>query len=299
MGDYFKAGERYANRLGEYEVIEVKTPTLTIRYCETNRLQEVEEELQERIVRNLKRETDLANRPPEVKRAAERPRTARRKRAKFEGFAPEDFLEKAGGTGWRAKTGLGGFIADELAVRTGDDFDSWAPSRQQAVYITSPDLCGVEHVADSAEFFVSASLAGLNFGLHVRRPADTGEGMSAWDRLLGALSDDESLAATLNDALVNGLAELTWFGETWGSAERETVRGDDEGLTFDRGNAGGMDSIESLIERLQDAPQDQAMTLTIESALSTADALAAGAGVADTILELMGNLIGFYHACTG
>jgi len=299
MGDFFKVGEQYQNRIGAYEVIEVKTPLVTIKYLETHRLQDVEEELQERIVRNLRREREIAERPAEVKRAAERPRTARRKRAKFDGFTPEDFMDKAGGSGWRAKTGLGGLLSDVLSERIGDDFDSWAPSRQMSVYVTSPDQCGAEHAADSAQFFVSAGVAGLTYGLMVRRPADATEGMSAWDRLLSSLSDDETLTAGLNDLLVNGTAELTWFGETWGQAERETVRGDDDGLTFDRGNAAETDSIESLIERLQDAPQDQGVTLTVESGLSSADALAAGAGVADTVIELMMALVGLYRACTG
>ena len=97
MGDFFKVGERYQNRIGEYEVIEVKTPTLQIRYVANGRLQEVEEELQERIVRNLLREIEIANKPPEAKRVAERPKAPRRKRSKYEGFVAEDFLDKTTG----------------------------------------------------------------------------------------------------------------------------------------------------------------------------------------------------------
>ena len=78
------------------EVIEVKTPMLQIRYVENGRLQEVEEELQERIVRNLLREIEIANKPPEAKRVAERPKTARRKRAKYDGFMPEDMRPQVG-----------------------------------------------------------------------------------------------------------------------------------------------------------------------------------------------------------
>jgi len=149
------------------------------------------------------------------------------------------------------------------------------------------------------QYFVSTSGAGATYGLLVRRPADTAEGMSAWDRLLSTLSDDESLAAALNDLLTNGSAELSWYGDTWGPGERETVRGDDSGLTFDRGNSTEMDSMEGLIERLQDAPQDQGVTLTVESGLSTTDAINAGAGVADTIVDLMVQLSSLFSACAG
>jgi hypothetical protein len=299
MGTFFVAGERYRNRIGEYEVIEIKTPVLTIRYVETGRLQEVEEELQERIVRNLLREVELANRPAEAKRAAERPSRARGRKAKFDGFTAEDFLDKIAGTNWRAKTGLGGLIAECLADHTGDEFTSWAPNRQTAVYVTLPELAGAEHLSDSAQFFVATSGAGVSYGLLVKRPADVGEGVSAWDRLLSSLSDDETLAAVLNDLLTSGSAELSWYGDAWGPAEKETVRGDDAGLTFDRGNATEMDSIEGLIERLQEAPQDQSVTLTVESGLSIDDAIAAGAGTSDTILDLMRLLVGLFRACTG
>lgn len=299
MGEFFVVGQRYSNRIGEYEVVELKAPLLQIRYTENGRLQDVEIELQERIVKNLQRELEFANRPAEVKRAAERPARPRRKRAKFDGFVREDFGDKAAGSNWRAKTGLGGLLADTLAERSGDDFDSWAPTRQAIVYIAPPDLCGAEHLSDSAEFFVATSGDECTYGLLVKRPADVAEGVSAWDRLLSALSDDETLAAGLNDLLTNGSAQLSWFGDIRGSSDKETVRGDDSGLTFDRGNATEMDNIEGLIERLQEAPQDQGVTLSIDSALPTADALAAGAGVSDTILDLMVQLIGLYRACTG
>jgi hypothetical protein len=300
MGEFFKAGERYRNRIGEYEVIEVKTPMLHIRYVENGRLQDVEEELQERIVRNLQREIDIANKPPEAKRVSERPKAPRRKRAKYEGFQAEDFLDKTtGGSNWRTKAGLAGWLAESLAERCGAEFDSWAPQRQTTVYVTTPDQCGSEHLSDSVQYFVSTTGAGATYGLLVRRPADTAEGMSAWDRLLSTLSDDESLAASLNDLLTNGSAELSWYGDTWGPGERETVRGDETGLTFDRGNATEMDSMDGLIERLQDAPQDQSVTLTVESGLSVNDAIAAGAGVADQLLELMVSLNGLFGACAG
>ena len=300
MGEYFKVGEAYANRIGEYEVVEVRTPALVIRYKATGRLQEVEELLQERIVRNLLREVELANQPPEERKVVAKPQRQRRKRAKFEGFAAADFQGNVSGTSWRSKTGLGGVLAQALIDRSAELFDSWAPNRQTACYITSPEEASQEYLGDSAQFFVLAGGAGLTYGLSIHRPADAAEGSTAWDRLLTALSEDDPTAGQLNDLLLSGHVELSWYGETWGATERETVRsGEEEGLMLDRGSVTETDSIEAVIERLNEAPSDQGLILTVESSLAADDAVAAGPGIADTIAELFEQLLGIYRACRG
>lgn len=299
MGDFFKAGETHANRLGEYEVIEVKTPTLVIRYTETGRLQEVEEELQERIVRNLRREHELANQPPEERRTTVKAPRQRRRRAKFDGFAAADFHGNVSGTTWRAKTGLGGLLAQTLGDRTGEMFDSWAPNKQTVCYITSPEEAEQQILGDSAQFYVKTSSTGVAYGLSIHRPAEAAEGSTAWDRLLTALSEDEPTAALLTDLLTSEQAELSWSGETWSEAEKETVRGDDEGLQLDRGSTTENDTMEALVERLNEAPQDQGLILTLESAMALEDTLAAGPGVADTVCDMFEQLIGLYRACKG
>lgn len=300
MGEFFTAGEHYENRLGEYEVLEVKTPMLLIRYAATGRLQEVEQELQERIVRNLRREQAIASKAVEERnKPVEAKGPARRKRARFPGFADTDFAGKIQGTSWRSKTGLGGVVAEQLTDVTGDTFDSWAPNRQTAVYIASPDLCGAEHLHDSAQYFIMTTPTDVTYGLMVQRPADSVEGATAWDRLIGALSDDEVSAAKLEDLLTNGNAELTWCVENWGPNERETVRGDVGGLTIDRGAVSESGSLEGLVERLNEAPQDQNLVLTIEAGLSAGDAITAGGGIAETVSEFMVQLIGLYRACSG
>ena len=298
MGDFFKAGETYENRIGEYQVVEVKTPLIQIRYTATGRLQEVEEELQERIVRNVRRERDLANRPEEERKPASKAARARRKRAKFDGFTPDDFLGKIAGTSWRAKTGLGGVLAEHLIEATGEPFDSWAPNRQTAVYIANPDDCGPQSLTDSAQFFAHASEAGLSFGLSIQRPAEAAEGATAWDRLLTTLSDDEDLASRVSELISDGTVELSWYGETWGASERETVRGADDGLISDRGAVTESDTIEELLERLNEAPMDENLILTIDNSMSQDDAIKAGASIGETIGSLFEQLAFLYRACT-
>lgn len=298
MPEFFKVGESYENRLGTYEVTERKTPLLVIRYHETGRLQEVEEELQERIVRNLMRERELALRPAEERRPATKAARPRRKRAKFEGFAHADFEGKIAGTSWRAKTGLGGVIAEALTDTSGEPFDSWAPNRQTAVYITNPDECGAQFLADSAQFFILTSEVGLSYGLSIQRPAEAAEGATAWDRLLSTLTDDEEVSARLSDLLTDGTVELSWYGQTWGMSERETVRGAEDGLISDRGAVVESDTFEDIIERLNEAPQDENLILTIDSSMSQDDAVKAGASIADTVVALFEALIFLYRACT-
>jgi len=299
MGDFFQVGEHYQNRIGEYEVVEVNTPSLVIKYAETGRLQTVEEELQERIVRNLRREIELANKPEEERKPAAKKRPSRSKRAKFEGFEMGDFDGSVKGTSWRSKTGLGGYLAQGLTDRTGEAFDSWAPNRQTACYIGSPDDASAESLGDSAQYFVKTGPSGLTYGLSVHRPADAAEGATAWDRLVGSLTDDDTLASQLTDLLTSGVVALSWYGESWGDAEKETVRGDDEGLTLDRGSVTESDTLEAVLARLNEVPQDQPLILTIESELSTQEGISGGAGLADTILDQLEQLIGLYRACRG
>ncbi len=299
MGDFFKTGETYANRLGEYEVVEVKTPTLVIRYTDTGRLQEVEEELQERIVRNLRREQEIASQPPEERRTAAKPVRQRRRRAKFDGFTVQDFHGNVSGTTWRSRTGLGGVLAQTLGDRTGEAFESWAPNKQTVCYVTSPEEASQEFLGDSVQFYVKTSATSLAYGLSIHRPAEAAEGSTAWDRLLTVLGEDEATATLLTDLLVGEQVELSWSGVTWSEAEKETVRGDDDGLRLDRGSTTENDTVEALLERLNEASADEGLILTVESAIAIDDAVAAGPGVLDSICDLLEQLIGLYRACKG
>ncbi|MCC7493757.1 MAG: hypothetical protein IT204_15485 [Fimbriimonadaceae bacterium] len=300
MGGFFEVGSNYANRLGEYEVVEVATPRLKIRYVANGRLQDVDEELQERIVRNLRRELERAASAPE-ERAAAAAKTARpkRKRTHFEGFNATDFQGSGAGSGWRTKTSLGGWLAQSLADTAAGEFDSWAADRMIGCYVTSPAEAAAKSHHDSAQFFVTTSPEGLVYGLEVHRPADAAEGTTAWDRFISALSDDEHTAATLQDLLTSEKAELTWYSETFGRSERQRVRGEEDGLLLDRGAVTESDSFDAVIERLNEAPTDQPLVLTIEGSMSPQEAISAGTTAAQTILDLFGRLITLYEACKG
>lgn len=298
MGGFFKAGERYQNRFGEYDVLEVRTPLLLIRYVENGRVQEVEEDLQERIVRNLRREVELANRPPEERKKPKRASRARRKKAKFEGFAAADFQGKIAGTSWRAKTGLGGVMSDGLSALAGDNFDSWVPNRQTAVYVAKPEECSAKFFAETAQFFAQTSRDGLTFGLAVHRPAD-GDGTTAWDRLMAALAEDDSSAEELRAVLVDQDAELNWYAEASGETGAETIRAQDGELFADKGAVTETDTMDDLIERLKDAPEDQSLTLRIERSLTPPEAIAAGPEIGESVVGFMQRLLGLYRACSG
>lgn len=296
MAGFFVVGERYQNRLGEYEVLEVRSPVLVIRYSETGRIQEVDEELQERIVRNLRREIERASRPPEARKPRARVQVSRRKKATFDGFSVTDFQGRVKGTTWRSKTSFGGVLAQLLTAVAGEPFDSWVPNRLSSCFVARPEECSQEHLADTAQFFARASTEGLTYGLQVQRPAEAGEG-TCWDQLLNALTDDEDCASALFDLLSTGEAELVWYAEATGVEGAETVRAEEDGLVTDRGAVTEEDNIEDLIERLKDAPTDQSLTLSIETTLSVEDAVAAGPDIGDRVVSLFERLLVLYRAC--
>lgn len=298
MADFFVVGEQYENRLGAYEVVEVRTPDLVIRYTQTGRLQTVEQGLQERIVRNLLRERELALREESEEPTRSQRHTTRRKRANFDGFGEADFLGQIKGTSWRSKTSLGGVLADGMTDRApGDVFDSWAPNRQTGVYLCLLADCGSEHLDDRPQFFVLTDTDGLTYGLWVQRPTEAEEGGNVWDQLVAALREDSDLADRLMTLLQSGDVQLAWYGDTQGEDEREVVRADDSGLVIERANVTENESLDGLLERLSEAPRNQTLVLTLESGMSEEQAIRAGAHVAGTFVDLFTQLLPLYKAC--
>ncbi|MBI2301604.1 MAG: hypothetical protein HYU66_22100, partial [Armatimonadetes bacterium] len=132
----------------------------------------------------------------------------------------------------------------------------------------------------------------------VKRPAESDE-TTAWDHLVSALGEDENLAEALDDLLRSDEVSLSWFGETKGAAGAETIRAQEDGLAMDRGAVTESDSIEGLLARLEDAPDDQNLTLSIENSLTVGEAIAAAGDINDTVVDLFEKLIGLYRACAG
>jgi hypothetical protein len=67
----FRVGGMYASRIGEYEVISITSPTMTVRYSDNNRLVVTDIAISARIWENLQL-------PPEVPERVQRPRATRK-----------------------------------------------------------------------------------------------------------------------------------------------------------------------------------------------------------------------------
>ena len=96
----FEVGEQYRNRDGEYEVVEIDPPRMTIEY-EDGRVIETTVGLQARIWRNVRMDERAKKQAQERERRARRRRRRKQRRGReFEGLEAGDFKASITGTSW-------------------------------------------------------------------------------------------------------------------------------------------------------------------------------------------------------
>jgi hypothetical protein len=128
----FSVGETYANRLGKYEVMELRPPKMTIRY-EDGALVTAEIAILARIWDNLQ----MPPEQPEPRgrgtgKPAAQPRTPRTA-PRFQGLAARDFAPGAARAAWRSQ--LGSLIAARLGEITGIVHKAFPVENRPELYI--------------------------------------------------------------------------------------------------------------------------------------------------------------------
>lgn len=113
MSHPFKVGGKYYNRNGQYEVIEIGSTEMVIRYA-NGETQRVNINLQQQIWENWQIEQELENEKRQSTNAP-KSKTAARPKAldeqKIYRFMENDFKPSVAGTVWRAKNNLAGQLA--------------------------------------------------------------------------------------------------------------------------------------------------------------------------------------------
>lgn len=80
----FRVGEMYANRIGEYEVVEITPPTMKVRFHTDNRLVVADIAISARIWENMQSPPEMPEpkpRPSATSKPAAAPRPQRRPRS--------------------------------------------------------------------------------------------------------------------------------------------------------------------------------------------------------------------------
>lgn len=185
MKNPFEVGETYHNNLGEYEVISIDEPNMTIQ-LEDGRTIETTVKLQARIWKRIKWEK---RHKKQIRRAKRR---GRRRKSRFKGLKDKDFQTGVKGTSWRARTGLGGLMADKLSEKTPYDFQSYAVYGRPENHIVIPDYYDKGDRWKSAKFVLDLNEERARYGFYIEKKADT-EDTWDWSRFVEALNDNEEL----------------------------------------------------------------------------------------------------------
>ena len=292
MKNPFEVGETYRNNLGEYEVISIDEPNMTIQ-LEDGRTIETTVKLQARIWKRIKWEK---RHKKQIKRAQRR---GHRRKSKFKGLKDKDFQSGVKGTSWRARTGLGGLMADKLSEKTPYDFQSYAVYGRPENHIV---LSGYYDKSDrwkSAKFVLDLNEERARYGFYIEKKADP-EKIWDWSRFVEALSTDEDL----QDDTEETMRQMNLHWELYSGEEADQVLGwariaGDEGLEWE--SADGETEIltwDTFAELLQDLDEDTWYHLYLCDVMEKDETIEQARRIAELTTDIFRMLLPLYEAST-
>lgn len=302
MDHPFEVGKMYRNRNGEYVVVAIKEPLMLIRYDDGTSLR-TRIRVQKRIWENIQMEA-ADERERERRQAGRRaggagPRGSRAtpRGQKAAALVDSDFGTSVAGTSWRARSHLGGLLAQELSLATPYEFQSYAVPRQPWVRIVNPDRYSAEKKYQVAKFVFGLDAEEATFGFYIERndgPMDEGW---HWTSMIAALQADGALRGELQAAMT--AHRLEWRMRAHGmQAPVAVITAAGEALEWAQP---GDESPEPLfwpafVEWLGALDPDKWWNLWLVTSLPKAEALAAGLGVATAAVSVFRSLLPLYEA---
>ncbi len=293
----FVVGKRYRNRDGEYEVLRIDGPAMEIRYTDGRTILATVE-TQAIILTNMRAESTALQAPARPGQGRSRHRSAP-KGIRFDGLAEGDFQRGTAGTTWRARTGLGGLLAQRLSAEVGQEFQSYAIYRRAEVHIARPECYHNTQRRGwrDCKFVFILDDDGARYGLYIEKNDGPMDETWHWPRLLAALGRDKALQDKTLAAMHRlGLAweVYAWPKPPW-TAKAVASAG---GLAWQR----EADEVELIgwpefVERL--AQIEAWCDLCLFARLGKAEAIAAGAGVAGRAVAVYRELLPLYGAAVG
>ena len=170
----FHAGGRYRNRTGEYEVVKLEDPQMVIRYADGHEITTTIE-MQARIWHRLQEEESLGIDPRDALVQFPTATNPESRGRDFHGLQETDFTGEILGTSWRARSSLGGLLAQAMSDATGRQFEPYPIYPYPEVHIAQPEYYREPHGkgsprAQSSRFFLLLGGWGATFGLHPSVP---------------------------------------------------------------------------------------------------------------------------------
>ncbi len=306
----FEVGKTYRNRQGEYVVQAIDGDKMTIRYIGGGTLV-TSVSIQARIWENIQFERQMA-RAEERRRQAQEARLAARQRAAqprrararpaFAGFQESDFETKKRGVAWSSREELGKALTQYLNQRTEGNFSHWLIPHHPLIHVAQRGAYYREVAERNTAFFVALDEGGVSFGLYVGKPDGPVEARGPWSAFVAALTDEDVCRALRMAMETHSLSLDVYTTEIkYGQVARITVQG--EGFLWQHEDAGQkvtrLMSAEEVADYVRDLAPDKRCELYVRRQVAVADAVKAGAGLADEIGAVFEALLPVYRAGVG
>lgn len=281
----FRAGERYENRRGLFEVVSINGDSLQIRW-DTGEVVNTSVDLQAKILRNMEKELTNAA-------AQKRKRTPKSFGEFFRGLRREDFSDDVTGTHWRSREQLGGAVTRLLESK--EIFNSWSIYGRPEVHWASVSRYGLNHPSLQAKFFARINQEQILFGLYIERSDKRTDYQDDWIKFLSWCESPENLH-WLHAAMLNSKAVLTNPYEGWPDLSfNGTMEATEQGFSWNQGGANTNVARDALPEVLKSLPADSWLNIVLGCLLARGPAIAEGERIASTIAEWFNTLLPVYQ----
>lgn len=310
MAHPFEVGKTYRNRQGEYVVLAIDGDRMTIRYVGGGTLV-TSVSIQARIWENIQFERQMA-RAEERRRQAQEARLAarqqaiqsRRARARpaFAGFQESDFETKKRGVAWSSREEVGKALTQYLNRHTGGNFSHWLVPYHPLIHVAQRGAYYREVVERNVAFFVALGESGVSFGLYVGKPDGPAEAEWPWSAFVAALANEE-VCRLLRRAMEAHSFAMEVYTTTinYGRVARITVQG--EGFVWQHEDAGQevtrTMSPAEVADYVRELAPEKRCEVYLQRQVPLAEAVKAGAGIADEIGAVFEALLPVYRASIG
>lgn len=298
MGHVFEIGGRYWNRHGEYEVVELDGANMVIQYSNGRRL-ETSVERQARIWKNIQAEERIEAEVRQRDRAPKPAPRVRQRGLELRGLQDHDFQRGVGGTSWRARTGLGGHLAERLSDTTKRFFQSYAIYRRAEVHIAQPSYYDTKIKWQQAKFVFELNSDGATYGFYIEKNSGPMDGTWDWPRFLAVLALESALRQRIDSAVRElGLHWQVYLPDDGGLVAQ--VRASPTGFTWEQKESNASEEINwsGFSDRLRAIEAEKWCDLYLCTSIPKGAAIAMGLQLVDPVTEVYQALLPLYEGST-
>jgi hypothetical protein len=207
-----------------------------------------------------------------------------------------DFQEGCGGTCWRARSNLGGRLAQRMTDSTSHFFQSYAIYRRSEVHIVQPEHFDEAKKLQQAKFIFALNATSAWFGFYIEKNSGPMDKSWRWPTMIAALASDAHLREEVEGAMRQH--DLHWHAYVWdqGRLSRE-LEASADGLLWEQAEQPPeVISWYDFVRRLDGV--EEWVDLFLTARLSKEQAMGTGASLADPVIAVFRALLPLYQAST-